>query len=408
MMRKTTIASALILAGGMAMAGEGYKALSKSAGAEKSAVPSIEEKNLRVPHNPGHFSPEMQFFSYNSPASYTFESAARTALNACVSNFQAAGLNVIASRIMPRGNEYSYSLEYADGGNIAEQIPDFSIVRYETPGSYWPERDAQEAMKQSMIWFRNAGLNVTSGEVFERDMQHYGFSIDYLMKKQTPGHGPRHAEHATAKYLSRNAFSFESQARKAAASTAAGLTAAGIKVLDSYLVNTTDSKYCFEIAYLTRAGQIGAQPMSFKNYQSREEFSFERQAREAMRARVEMFNNAGMRVVDAYLIPGSANGYGFAIQYMVRNMPDNHGQGQVNIHVYQENRTYSFESQARRAMQERQQALSQAGFTVVGGSVISAGDDYTFTIEYIVKTQQYHPQHGWQGQQRSPNKPQRK
>ncbi len=408
MMKTVVIAATVTLAGGMAMAGEGYKALSKSAGGKNSAVPSVEEKNLRVPHNPGHFSPDMQMFSYNSPAFYTFESEARKALNACVSNFQAAGLNVIASRILPTGSAYSYSLEYIDGGNIAAQIPAFSIVRYETPGSYWPERDAQEAMKQSMIWFRNAGLNVTSGEVLERDMQHYGFSIAYLIRKQTPDHGPHHAHHVTAKYLSRRAFSFESQARNAAASTAAELTAAGIRVLDSYLVNTTDNKYCFEIAYLARAGQPDVQDMSFKNYQSREEFSFERQAREAMRARVDMFNNAGMRVVDAYLIPGSANNYRFALQYMVRNMPGNHWQGQLDIQVYQENRTYRFESEARRAMAERQQVISQAGFSVVGGSVIPAGNDYTFTIEYIVKTQQHHPQYGWSGNQRDQKRPQKK
>ncbi len=363
----------------------------------KTAVPAVDEANLRVPTNPGQVSPQTQIFSYASPSSYTFENEAKKALNACISNFQAAGLNVISGRVFPKGNDYSFGIEYADGGNITAQLPAFSIVRYETPASYWVGNEAKKALQQSTAWFRNAGLNVIGGEIFERDTQNIGFSVDYVMAGVTFNYAPQYAQPRTADYISSKVFSFENQARSAAASAASVFASAGIRVLDSYAVATPDNDYRFAITYLTRAGQTGPQAMAFKSYQSSEEFSFENEARKAMLSQAALFNNAGLRVVDAYAVPlgNQSNYFGYILRYMVRNMPGYDGQvyEEANIQLYRENQTYPFENEAKGAMKERQQALSKAGFAILGGKVIPAGNDYTFTVEYVVKAQPPQPQY---------------
>lgn len=363
----------------------------------RAAIPSIDEGSLRVPSNPGQVTPQTQIFSYSSPASYTFENEAKKALNACVSNFQSAGLNVISSRVLPKGNDYSFRVEYADGGNIAAQLPAFSIVRYETPASYWVESEAKKALQQSTSWFRAAGLNVIGGEVFERDTQNNAFSVDYVMTAVSFPYVPQYVQPATGEYVSTKSFAFENQARSAAASAASAFASAGIRVLDTCALGTPDNNYRFAIIYLTKAGQTGPQAMAFKSYQSGEEFSFENEARKAMLSQAALFNNAGLRVVDAYAVPlgNQSNDFGYILKYMVRNMQGYNGQTyeEAAIQSYQESQTYPFENDAKKAMKERQQALSKAGFAVLGGKVIPAGNDYTFTVEYVVKAQPPQPQY---------------
>lgn len=55
----------------------------------------------------------------------------------------------------------------------------------------------------------------------------------------------------------------------------------------------------------------------------------------------------------------------------------------VAIAVYSTDETFSFESQARPAMEARITALKAAGVTTLGGRVTEAGNDYSFVIDYV-------------------------
>lgn len=396
---KTTLKAATCILACAAIAGAGdienlkISADTKTAISIKSgaAVPSINENTLRVPSNPGQLSPNTQILTYASPAAYTFENEAKKALNTCVSNFQAAGLSVINSRTVAKGNDYSFTVEYADGNNVMAQLPAFSIIRYETPASYWIEADAKKALQQSTAWFRSAGINVIGGTIFERDTQNNAFTIDYVTTETAGYYAPQYIQPKTGTYTSRQTFSFENQARSAANLSASSFATAGIRVLDAYAVPTDDNNFRFAIAYLSKTGQGTLPALALKTYQSSEEFSFENEAKKGMTAKAALFNNAGLRVVDAYPVPlgNQNNDFGFVLKYLVRNMQGYNGQTyeEAAIQLYQETQTYPFENNAKKAMQERQRALSNAGFAILGGRVIPAGNDYTFVVEYVAKTQ---------------------
>ena len=55
----------------------------------------------------------------------------------------------------------------------------------------------------------------------------------------------------------------------------------------------------------------------------------------------------------------------------------------VAIAAYSTDETFSFESQAKPAMDARIAALKAAGVTTLGGRVVEAGNDYSFVIDYI-------------------------
>lgn len=55
----------------------------------------------------------------------------------------------------------------------------------------------------------------------------------------------------------------------------------------------------------------------------------------------------------------------------------------VAIAAYSTDETFSFESQAKPAMEARIAALKAAGVTTLGGRVVEAGSDYSFVIDYV-------------------------
>ena len=55
----------------------------------------------------------------------------------------------------------------------------------------------------------------------------------------------------------------------------------------------------------------------------------------------------------------------------------------VTIANYSTDEVFSFESQAKPAMDARITVLKAAGITTLGGRVVPAGNDYSFVIDYI-------------------------
>lgn len=351
---------------------------------------SIKRAEVAAPSRPAPVTPPgVTIASYTTDETVTFESQAKPAMDARINALKAAGITTLGGRTVPLGNDYSYVIDYLPTvkGN-AVLPPAVMVETYKNGTSYWLEKDADAAMKACAAAFRNAKLPVAGSSLYDPGTDH-AFAVDYVVKNVL-----RPAREYAVKFESYTGgkFTFESEAVKNVPAYLALFKQAGIPAIRGKAVPRSDGNYAVWVEYPVKVGKEGPRPQySVARYDSRETFTFEKEALSASLARLPVFNAAGVPAISNVVRP-EGNDFSFSVDFLVANI---YQQGGVipsaAIETYQAPETFTFDTEARKAMAEKAAAFNAAGLGVVGSALSGSLGSFTYSIDYVAKAGQSGP-----------------
>jgi hypothetical protein len=339
---------------------------------------TLPQPGFQAPVTP----PAVTIAVYSTDEEFTFESEAAPALNARINALKAAGLTTLGGRVVEKGNDYSFVIEYLPTvkGNAALP-PAVLLETYKNGAAYWLKREAEEAMKACGANFRAAKLPVLGAYLYETGSDN-AFAVDYLVKNLL-----RPAAEYDVKFLTYTVgkFTFESEAEKAVPSYLALFRQAGVPAIRGKAV-ASGRDYAVLVEYVIKTGKAAPRPQySVARYDSREAFTFDKEALAASKTALPKFAAAGVPPLSAVLRPEGRD-YSYSVDYLVGNI---YQQGGVipsaAIETYQAPETYTFDSEAKQALAEKTAAFNAGGLPVVGSAVTGALGSYTYAIDYIAK-----------------------
>ncbi len=335
--------------------------------------------------------PGVTIASYTTDETVTFESEAKPAMDARIAVLKAAGITTLGGRTVPLGNDYSFVIEYLPTvkGNAALP-PAITVASYKNGASYWLEKDADAAMKACAAAFRSAKLPVAGSFLYDAGSDH-AFAVDYVVKNVL-----RPAQEYAVKFeaYTGGKFTFESEAVKNVPAYLALFKQAGIPAIRGKAVPRSDGNYAVWVEYPVKTGKEGPRPQySVARYEARETFTFDKDAQKAALARLPAFNAAGLPALSGIVRP-DGNDYSFSVDFLVANI---YQQGGVipsaAIETYQAPETFTFDTEARKAMAEKAAVFNAAGLGVVGSSLSGSLGSFTYAIDYVAKAGQPAPEH---------------
>ena len=333
--------------------------------------------------------PGVTIANYVTDEVFSFESQARPALDARVAVLKAAGITTLGGRIVPAGNDYSFVIDYLPTvKNGALLPPAVSVDTYMNGAAYWLASDAQAAMSACAANLKSAQVPVLGAYLYAAGSDN-AFAVDYVIGnilRPTPEYDVVFNKYQGGK------FTFESEAVKNIGAYSAMFKNAGVPVIRGKAVRRPDGDYSVQVEYAVRSNKFGARPQfSIVRYDSQEIFTFEKEALKASKERLGLFTRAGVPPVSNIVRP-SGSDYSFGIDFIVRNI---YQQGGVIpsavIETYQASETFTFDTEAKKAMQEKAAAFESAGLPVVGSRVTGSLGSFTYAIEYITKARQPAP-----------------
>ncbi|HAH32754.1 MAG TPA: hypothetical protein DCL44_10620 [Elusimicrobia bacterium] len=328
--------------------------------------------------------PGVTIANYTTDEEFSFDSQAKPAMDLRIAALKAAGLTTLGGRVVKNPDyNFTFIIDYVPTVKNGAQLPPAVIIdTYKNGASYWRVSDAQDAMNSCSANFKNARVAVLSSYLYEVGNDN-AFAVDYVMKnmlRSTPEYDVQFNQYKGGK------FTFESEAQKAINSFSALFKQAGIPVIRGKAVKRPDGDYSVELEYVVKTNKYGVRPQfSAARYDSREVFPFDSEALKASKARLAVFSSAGVPPLSNIVRP-VGNDYSFSVDFIAANI---YQQGGVvpsaAIETYQAPETFTFENEAKTAMQEKAAALNSAGFAVVGSAVEGSLNNYSYTIDYIAK-----------------------
>jgi hypothetical protein len=361
------------------------------------APAAIKKAEFAAPSRPAPVAPPgVTIASYATDETVTFESEAKPAMDARINALKAAGITTLGGRVVPLGNDYSYVIDYLPSVKGASALPPAVIVdTYKNGVSYWLEKDADAAMKACAAAFRNAKLSVAGSYLYDAGSDH-AFAVDYVVKNAL-----RPAQEYAVKFESYTGgkFTFESEALKNVPAYLALFKKAGIPAIRGKAVPRSDGNYAVWVEYPVKYGKEGPRPQyAVARYDSSELFTFDSEALKASLARLPAFTAAGVPPLSNIVRP-EGNSFSFSVDFLVANI---YQQGGVipsaAIETYQAPETFTFDTEAEKAMAEKAAAFNAAGLGVVGSAVSGSLGSFTYSIDYVAKAGQ--PAPGPEHQQR--------
>lgn len=351
---------------------------------------SIKQAEVTPPSKPAPVTPPgVTIASYSTDETVTFESEAKPAMDARISALKAAGITTLGGRVVPLGNDYSYAIDYLPSVKGASALPPaVTVETYKNGASYWLENDADAAMKACAAAFRSAKLPVAGSSLYDAGSDH-AFAVDYVVKNAL-----RPAQDYAVKFESYTGgrFTFESEAVKNVPAYLALFKQAGVPAIRGKAVPRSDGNYAVWVEYPVKVGKEGPRPQySVVRYDSRETFTFEKDALNASLARLPAFAAAGVPPLSNIVRP-EGSGFSFSVDFLIANI---YQQGGVipsaAIETYQAPETFTFDTEARKAMAEKAAAFNVAGLGVVGSSLSGSLGSFTYSIDYVAKAGQPGP-----------------
>ncbi|OGR67624.1 MAG: hypothetical protein A2081_00755 [Elusimicrobia bacterium GWC2_61_19] len=324
--------------------------------------------------------------AYSTDEEFTFESEVKPAMDARIGALKAAGLTTLGGRVVPLGNDYSFIIDYLPTVKGAAALPPaVQVETYRNGAAYWLEKDAADEMKACAASFRAAKLPVLGSYLYAAGGDN-AFAVDYLVKNVL-----RPAQEYDVKFenYTGGKFTFESEAVKAVPAWLAQLKAAGVPAIRGKAVQRQDGDYAVSVEYVVKTGKTGLRPQaSVVRYDSRENFTFDSEALKAARAALPSFARAGLPPLSAVVRPEGRD-YSFSVDFLVMNI---YQQGGVipaaAVETYQAPETFTFDTEAKKAMDEKAAAFNAAGLGVVGSAVTGSLGSFTYAIDYVTKAGQ--------------------
>jgi len=326
--------------------------------------------------------PAVTIAVYSTDEEFTFESEVKPALDARLAALKAAGLTTLGGRVVEKGNDYSFVIEYLPTVKGNSALPPAVLLEtYKNGAAYWLEREAEEAMKACAANFRAAKLPVLGSYLYEAGNDN-AFAVDYLVKNLL-----RPAAEYDVKFLSYTGgkFTFESEAEKAVPSYLALFRQAGVPAIRGKAV-ASGRDYAVQVEYVVKTGKVAPRPQySVARYEARETFTFDKEALAASKTALPRFAAAGVPPLSAVLRPEGRD-FSYSVDYLVGNI---YQQGGVipsaAIETYQAPETFTFDSEAKQALAEKIAAFNAGGLPVVGSAISGSIGSYTYAIDYIAK-----------------------
>ncbi|OGR76997.1 MAG: hypothetical protein A2X32_06865 [Elusimicrobia bacterium GWC2_64_44] len=347
------------------------------------AADDIRKAPVAAPSFPSAVTPPgVTIASYTTDEEFTFESEAVPAMNARINALKAAGVTTLGGRVVELGNDYSFVIDYLSTvkGNAALP-PAVLLETYKNGAAYWLEREAEEAMKACAANFRAAKLPVLGSYLYEAGNDN-AFAVDYLVKNLL-----RPAQEYDVKFQSYTGgkFTFESEAEKAVPSYLALFKQAGVPAIRGKAV-ASGRDYAVQVEYVVKTGKSAPRPQySVARYAARETFTFDKEALAASKTALPKFASAGVPPLSAVLRPEGRD-YSYSVDYLVGNIYQQGGViPSVAIETYQAPETYTFDSEAKKALAEKVAAFNAGGLPVVGSALSGELGSYTYAIDYIAK-----------------------
>jgi len=240
-------------------------------------------------------------------------------------------------------------------------------------------------MKACAANFRAAKLPVLGSSLYEAGGDK-AFSVDYLVKNML-----RPAQEYNVKFenYTGGKFTFESEAEKAVPSYLALFKAAGVPAMRGKASKRQDGDYAVSVEYVVKAGKTEPRPQySVARYDSRESFPFDSEALKASKTSLPAFAKAGVPPLSAVVRPYGRD-YSFSVDFLVGNI---YQQGVIipsaAVETYQAPETFTFDTEAKKAMDEKTAAFNAAGLGVVGSAVTGSLGAFTYAVDYVVKAGQ--------------------
>ena len=191
-------------------------------------------------------------------------------------------------------------------------------------------------------------------------------------------------------YKTDEEYSFERQAEAALTERIAVFKKAGITSFGGRVIEKSNRDYTYIIEYLPTVKHGAALPPSVivKTYKSGSLYWRESQAQDAMNSVVANFKNAKLSVLSSYVYEAGRDN-AFAVDYTVKNVLRRTSTYDVEFKTYTGG-IFSFESQAKTAIESFKALFDFAGIPVIRGKAVERVDgDYSVWLEYAVKTNKY-------------------
>lgn len=333
--------------------------------------------------------PGVTIAEYKTEETYTFESKAKPAMQARIKALRDAGVTTLGGRVVEVDRDYSFVIDYLPTVKAGTVLPPAVLVRtYKNGAAYWLEREAEEEMKACAANLRSARLTVLDSYVYEAARDN-AFAVDYLVPNRL---FPTREYDVKFERYTGGQFTFESRAEKAIPSYLSMFRQAGVPALRGRAVERPDGDYAVEVEYVAKSNRFGPRPRySVSRYDSREEFTFEKDAKAAGKAALPRFSAAGAPGLSS-VVRETGRDYSFSVDFLVENIYQYNGPvPSVAVQTYSSPEVFTFESEAKKAMEEKVRSFASAGFSVVGSAVSGEIRDYIYTIDYVVKAQQGGP-----------------
>lgn len=122
---------------------------------------------------------------------------------------------------------------------------------------------------------------------------------------------------------------------------------------------------------------------NIKTYSTEEVFAFESDAKKECEKRTNVLKNYGLKVLGCNILE-KENNYTFTIEYLPL-LSNPNSINSVLIKDYTSPKTYWNESFAKREMENSFSNFKNSPLKVIDKKIIEAGDEYTFTITYVVE-----------------------
>lgn len=345
--------------------------------AEVAAVSKPAPVNPVIP-------PGVTIANYVTDEEVTFESQAKPAMDARIAVLKAAGITTLGGRVVQtQNNNYSYVIDYLPTVKNGAALPPAVIIdTYKNGAAYWLDSEAQAAMNSAVANFKNAQVPVLGSYMFDAGSDH-AFAVDYVVKnllRPTPEYNVVFDNYQGGK------FTFENDAKKNIGAYSSVFKAAGIPVIRGKAVERPDGDWAVWIEYVVKNNKFGARPQfSIARYDAQETFTFDKEALKASQARLSVFSRAGVPPVSNVVRPEGGD-FSFSIDYIVGNIYQQGGViPSVAIETYQAPETFTFDTEAKKAMEEKAAAFNAAGMGVVGSRLTGSLGSFSYAIDYVSK-----------------------
>jgi hypothetical protein len=333
--------------------------------------------------------PGVTIANYTTDETFTFENQVKPAMDARIAALQAAGITTLGGRTVPAGNDYSFVIDYVPSVKGGAQLPPAVMVsNYQNGAPYWRTQDATDAMNTASANFKAARVPVLGAYAWQDGTDNF-FAVDYLQPDMLPP-----APQYDVKFVSYTGgkFTFESDAKKNVPAYITLLKQAGVPAIRGKAVPRQDGNYAVQVEYPVRVSKYGPRPRyTVARYDARETFPFENDALKAGAARLPAFTTAGAPALSA-VSRKDGNDYSFSVDYLVTNIYQPGGAvPSVAVQTYQAQETFTFDTEAKKAMADRVAAFNSGGLPVVGSALTGSLGSFSYVLDYVAKAGQPGP-----------------